>query len=110
MGFPPFLQPPYNFNPMLSQSPTSSALERQTNAKTPLSTEREIGEEEPKNTAVPQPHPSPKHHSSHGMTNEKSESPPISTAWNPMIKIKTENNQNDINHLVDHNTECSNQD
>ncbi|XP_046801053.1 homeotic protein spalt-major isoform X1 [Lucilia cuprina] len=106
MGFPPFLQPPYSFNPMLNQSSTtSSSLERQTNAKTPLSTERE--EDEPKNTT----HSSPKHHqhSTH-MTADKADSPPIPSAWNPMLKIKTENNQNDINHLVDHNAECSNQD
>ncbi|KAM7351281.1 spalt-related isoform 2-T3 [Cochliomyia hominivorax] len=108
MGFPPFLQPPYSFNPILSQSTSStSSLERQTNAKTPLNPEREH-EEEPKNTTT-HIHTSPKHHNTH-MTNDKSDSPPISTAWNPMIKIKTENNQNDINHLVDHNTESSNQD
>ncbi|XP_065358084.1 homeotic protein spalt-major [Calliphora vicina] len=103
MGFPPFLQPPYNFNPLLNQSSTSSSLERQTNAKTPLSLERD--EEEPKNPT----HPSPKHHNTH-MSADKEDSPTISSAWNPMIKIKTENNQNDINHLVDHNAECSNQD
>lgn len=92
---------------MLNQSSsTSSSLERQTNSKTPHSIEHD--EDEPKNMSHPSP-PNPHHsHMSHADKEEDSSS--ISMAWNPMIKIKIENNQNDINHSIDHNTECSNQD
>ncbi|XP_075152311.1 spalt-related isoform X2 [Haematobia irritans] len=109
LGFPPFLQPPYGFNPMISQS----HLERQNNAKTPHTTNDEDATNiiEPKN---------PSHHSMNsGNISPVSlrRTPPAekddsaaATLWNPMIKIKTENNQNDINHLLDHSNETSNQD
>uniref|UniRef100_A0A1I8PGU9 C2H2-type domain-containing protein n=1 Tax=Stomoxys calcitrans TaxID=35570 RepID=A0A1I8PGU9_STOCA len=103
LGFPPFLQPPYGFNPMLGQA----HLERPSNAKTPISNDDEITIE-PKNP----------HHNTSARDVSSSplqRTPPLekddaAALWNPMMKIKTENNQNDINHLLDHNNETSNQD
>ncbi|XP_058987791.1 homeotic protein spalt-major isoform X2 [Musca domestica] len=121
LGFPPFLQPPYGFNPMLNQA----HLERQNNAKTPQNQDEDTTSIEPKNlqqqhssgsssrATSPQLYLHQHQHSLRTSPMEKEDAMTSSTSsslWNPMIKIKTENNQNDINHLQDHNSESSNQD
>ncbi|XP_073825522.1 spalt-related isoform X2 [Musca autumnalis] len=116
LGFPPFLQPPYGFNPMINQA----HLERQNNAKTPQNHDEDITSMEPKNlhqhnsnssSRGASPQQLQQHHQHHSQrTSPMDKEDATAALWNPMIKIKTENNQNDINHLQDHHSESSNQD
>ncbi|KAI9584104.1 hypothetical protein GQX74_010439, partial [Glossina fuscipes] len=104
LPFSPFLQSPYNFNPMLSTHSQTSERHQPHHYNNKITPPRNASEdEEPKICSSPPGSGDLKQqeHASNAVWPSSSSSSSSSIAT--LLKIKTENNQNDINSHLDNN-------